>query len=166
MEVIKISKTSSIITNLIQLIKENPILNLKVPFTKNYNIPTTFIIESDLETISPAIHEYFNNENFRYYISVKYYKNQVRLDEIKKIIQYSEYNYQDFLYKNCKFMSFQDGVICFINENNKISFTQYTKNLSENFVKIYVCKENNINKGVFGCAPIRNYSKLLIEEKN
>jgi len=63
-------------------------------------------------------------------------------------------------------MSFQDGVICFINENNKISFTQYTKNLSENFVKIYVCKENNINKGVFGCAPIRNYSKLLIEEKN
>jgi len=81
MEVIKISKTSSIITNLIQLIKENPILNLKVPFTKNYNIPTTFIIESDLETISPAIHEYFNNENFRYYISVKYYKNQVRLDE-------------------------------------------------------------------------------------
>jgi hypothetical protein len=94
MEVIKISKTSSIITNLIQLIKENPILNLKVPFTKNYNIPTTFIIESDLETISSAIHF---NENFRYYISVKYYKNQVRLDEIKKIIEYSEYNYQDFL---------------------------------------------------------------------
>lgn len=137
MEIVKISKTSSIIKNLVKLIDENPILNLKIPFTKNFGIKTKFIIESDLELISPAIEEYFKNENFRYYISVKYYKNQIRLDEIIKLMNIDEN----------KYMSYKDGIICILEEKVK-----YSEEIPD---KIYICKKNNIWRDVLPCIPIR-----------